>query len=562
MGMSGGLDINSMVNKIVETERAPKQQRIERERTDIDTNISAYGRLRESLDTMKDLMASFRQDNAFSLRSVTSTDEEVISATATHEALAGKYAVDVQQLAQAHKLASNALAEDTKFGPGKLLIELGDKEFKIDIKQDNASFVDVARAINESNSNPGVRASIIKDDEGSRLILASDKSGAKNEIKISVSAIPGNPLHNFGYQSLTDQVLGPVDDMAKMAEAAINDSLSEDPTAEKKDTSDPELAMAAETKNGEEKELAPEDDPNDPSNVIPGWSESASGTLTDNWDDILPTAVSTATDMSMPASVALSAAKVGYEQAIGMTQLQSASDAKVVLDGIAELSSETNVIKDAIQGVDLTLKSVGSTVDKPVELDIQYDRASVKASIERFVEAYNQFYAVSQELGSVNPRTGQGGPLSGDSIIRSSESRLKSTFSSPVTSAPESIKTLSELGISTTRAGTLEINYSVLDRQINENFTNLHGFFGGSDGFAKKVEDVIQAFTGSTGSIRTRENSLVDQGYRLDDEQVTLDRRMESLEGRTFDKFSAMQEVTGKMQSQLSGMMNAMSAGM
>lgn len=548
MGMSGGLDINSMVNKIVETERAPKQQRIERERTDIDTNISAYGRLRESLDTMKDLMASFRQDNAFSLRSVTSTDEEVISATATHEALAGKYAVDVQQLAQAHKLASNALAEDTKFGPGKLLIQLGDKEFKIDIKQDNASFVDVARAINESNSNPGVRASIIKDDEGSRLILASDKSGAKNEIKISVSAIPGNPLHNFGYQTLTDQVLGPVDDIAKMAETAISDSLSEDPTTEKKD--------------GEDKEPDPEDDPNDPSNVIPGWSESASGTLTDNWDDILPTAVSTATDMSMPASVALSAAKVGYEQAIGMTQLQSASDAKVVLDGIAELSSETNVIKDAIQGVDLTLKSVGNTADDPVELDIQYDRASVKASIERFVEAYNQFYAVSQELGSVNPRTGQGGPLSGDSIIRSSESRLKSTFSSPVASAPESIKTLSELGISTTRAGTLEINYSVLDRQINENFTNLHGFFGGSDGFAKKVEDVIQAFTGSTGSIRTRENSLVDQGYRLDDEQVTLDRRMESLEGRTFDKFSAMQEATGKMQSQLSGMMNAMSAGM
>lgn len=548
MGMSGGLDINSMVNKIVETERAPKQQRIERERTDIDTNISAYGRLRESLDTMKGLMASFRQDNAFSLRSVTSTDEEIISATATHEALAGKYAVDVQQLAQAHKLASNALAEDTKFGPGKLLIQLGEKEFKINIKQDNASFVDVARAINESNLNPGVRASIIKDDEGSRLVLASDKSGAKNEIKISVSAIPGNPLHNFGYQTLTDQMLGPVDDIAKMAEEAMNDPLSDDPNAVKED--------------GKSEELDPEDDPNDPSNVIPGWSESASGTLTDNWDDMLPTAVSTAADMSVPASLALSAAKVGYEQAIGMTQLQSASDAKVVLDGIAELSSETNVIKDAIQGVDLTLKSVGNTQENPVELDIQYDRASVKASIERFVEAYNQFYGVSQELGSVNPRTGQGGPLSGDSVIRSSESRLKSTFSSPVASAPESIKTLSSLGISTTRAGTLEINYSVLDRQINENFTNLHGFFGGSDGFAKKVEDVIQAFTGSTGSIRTRENSLVDQGYRLDDEQVTLDRRMESLEGRTFDKFSAMQEVTGKMQSQLSGMMNAMSAGM
>ncbi len=70
MGMNTGFDINSMVSKIVNSERVPKQQKIDNERAGIDTSISAYGRLRESLDTMKNLMASFRQEKAFALRKV------------------------------------------------------------------------------------------------------------------------------------------------------------------------------------------------------------------------------------------------------------------------------------------------------------------------------------------------------------------------------------------------------------------------------------------------------------------------------------------------------------
>lgn len=53
MGMNTGFDINGIVSKVVNAERMPKQQRIDNDRTNIDTSISAYGRLRESLDTMK-----------------------------------------------------------------------------------------------------------------------------------------------------------------------------------------------------------------------------------------------------------------------------------------------------------------------------------------------------------------------------------------------------------------------------------------------------------------------------------------------------------------------------
>ncbi len=66
-----------------------------------------------------------------------------------------------------------------------------------------------------------------------------------------------------------------------------------------------------------------------------------------------------------------------------------------------------------------------------------------------------------------------------------------------------------------------------------------------------------QGITGITGSIRTREKSLVEQNYRLVDDQC-IDRRMDSLQNRTHSKFTAMQDATSKMQSQLGSITNAL----
>ena len=51
---------------------------------------------------------------------------------------------------------------------------------------------------------------------------------------------------------------------------------------------------------------------------------------------------------------------------------------------------------------------------------------------------------------------------------------------------------------------------------------------------------------------------MIERNYGLRDDQAALDRRMSSLEQRTHAKFSAMQDATSKMQSQLAGMMNAL----
>ncbi len=659
MGMNTGFDINSMVSKIVNSERVPKQQRIDNERAGIDTSISAYGRLRESLDTMKNLMASFRQEKAFALRKVETSDDTAVAATATTDAIAGRYSVDVLQLAQSHKIASNVLPEDAKFGPGKLQISLGNKSFNVDVKP-QSKLIDIVRGINGEKSNPGVRASVINDVDGPRLIVASNRSGQDHRVTISAQADAGNPLKSLEYKTLEDrvkdlekarasaqQLIAPLTPeqqkiAAKVAEKigtaarAVDESVAaeiqkvaESSDANKPDTGEPtELsddAVKAAAKAGSDvnKYLKPEE-------RIPGWTETASGTLLDSYYEPEPelddkaiekssdvpgwsnTASGTLTDSYVTpkeaqaqlekrlaqeqadieaavksgsmtpeeakaierakltpeerayleqvesAHAQLQAAQDSFDAYTGMTEVQSAQDSMVVLDGVAKLSSENNIIENAIEGVDLTLKGKTEPNQQPAEIDIEYDRNSVREDIEQFVNAYNQFYQMSKELSGVDPRTGQAGPLAGDSVVRSADSRLKSVFSSRIEQAPETLQSLTEFGITTTRQGTMEINYDMLDRQLNNNFDKLGDFFGGNQGFAKKVEDAIQGMTGVTGVIRNREKTLTEKNYRLNDDQAALDRRMDSLEKRTHAKFSAMQDATGKMQSQLAGMMNAL----
>ncbi|MGR5449781.1 flagellar filament capping protein FliD [Vibrio sp. PNB22_2_2] len=655
LGMSGGMDINSMVSKIVDAERVPKQQSINNERTSIDASISAYGRLRESLDTMKSLMMNFRQEKAFAARTVETTNDNIVSATATTDAIAGKYAIDVLQLAQSHKVASDVLPEDAKFGPGKLQISLGDDAFDVNVRS-SYKLVEVVRGINSAKDNPGVRASLINDVEGPRLILTSNLPGKDNQLKVSVDAEVGNPLKRFEYKTLEDRVnaleeareaaeavLGPLKEPEQPTDADGNSIPPEEQKAAENaqdDVTDEPIsaAGAAAAKAGQEAiDKANQRASMRSQDSIPGWTETASGTLLDSyrppeleldeaaiakapdvpgWNN---TASGTLTDSYVTtkeaqqqlvqekaeieqkiaaekqqldqkvergelteeqakeihrsklkpeererlekidvAEAKIAQAQKSFEAYSGMTQVQAGQDSLVMLDGIAQLSSHNNVIENAIEGVNLTLKGKSEVGKPPSEVGVEYDRQSVRSDIETFVAAYNNFYQTSKALASVDPTTGQRGPLAGDSTVRSADARLKSVFSTAIDKAPENLKSLTEFGITTTRQGTLEINYDMLDRQLNNNFNELEKFFGGNSGFAKQVEEAIHGITGITGSIRTREKSLTELNYRLNDDQAALDRRMEGLEKRTHAKFAAMQDATGKMQGQIGALMNVL----
>lgn len=64
-------------------------------------------------------------------------------------------------------------------------------------------------------------------------------------------------------------------------------------------------------------------------------------------------------------------------------QVHAAVDAQFSVNGIA-VTSGSNTVKDAIEGVEFTLKAP-TEADKPVTVTIAEDRDTTRAAVERFV---------------------------------------------------------------------------------------------------------------------------------------------------------------------------------
>jgi flagellar hook-associated protein 2 len=96
-------------------------------------------------------------------------------------------------------------ASTSVLGAGTLAISLGTSSFNVTVASDT-TLAGVRDAINQATDNPGIKATIIKVDSGSQLVLTSDKLGAANTISIAATdtdALDGNDLTRLATANLT-----------------------------------------------------------------------------------------------------------------------------------------------------------------------------------------------------------------------------------------------------------------------------------------------------------------------------------------------------------------------
>ncbi len=160
--------------------------------------------------------------------------------------------------------------------------------------------------------------------------------------------------------------------------------------------------------------------------------------------------------------------------AMNLIETGVAQDAIVLLDGI-EINSPSNDIDSAITGVTLSLN--GLTGDSPVRVTTEFDTAAVRESITTFVSTYNEMIATIQSISGIDPETGEGGPLSGDSSVRGISEQIRRVVGSSYNSVNEDFGSLASIGIETQRDGTLTVNESKLSSAIEDNFEEVTKLF-------------------------------------------------------------------------------------
>jgi flagellar hook-associated protein 2 len=216
-GIGSGIPIQELVAQLVDLEGRAKKEKLDSNETSTLAKITGFGNLKSSLSDFKTSLETLKDPVKFQTKKATVTNDSTVTstttyftATATGKAASTNYTIEVEQLATSHKLGSSVFnTASTILGTGTLRLTVGDtaanqKSFDITIGEDDQTLSGISAAINARTATTGVSATLITSDAGVQLVLASNNTGVKNSLEVSITNDSvGTDIDNTGLSQLT-----------------------------------------------------------------------------------------------------------------------------------------------------------------------------------------------------------------------------------------------------------------------------------------------------------------------------------------------------------------------
>ncbi len=213
--ISGGLDVQSIVDQLIAVESEPVT-RMQTQTTTLQKKVSAFQSINTKLASLLDgvnsvlyadetvpyytpgAFADRFSHSVFAKRSVTSSDENVITAVSSKGTASGSFEISVSGLARAESKASDNFADTgtTLTGTGTLVFTVGSESpVTVNIDSSNNTLQGIRDAINRADA--GVTATIINDGSANpyRLVISSDKTGTANAYTVQDNLSGGQALN-------------------------------------------------------------------------------------------------------------------------------------------------------------------------------------------------------------------------------------------------------------------------------------------------------------------------------------------------------------------------------
>lgn len=192
-GLATGIDTEKIVNGLTSL----TQKRVDKFRQnqiDETTKQTVFAGLRGKVGALQGALGKLSRSfgGAFEGRKITTSDNDAITGVGSSSALAGSYNIRVNQLAQANQVGSTALSDQTtSIKTGTVAIKVGAGEaINVTIDSTNNTLQGLANAINDANGD--VRASVVNDSSGFRLLMTATKTGAANTISVTNNLTGGS----------------------------------------------------------------------------------------------------------------------------------------------------------------------------------------------------------------------------------------------------------------------------------------------------------------------------------------------------------------------------------
>lgn len=213
LGVGSNLDINSILSKLQQVENAPLTA-LNKQSVSYQSKISSLGKISSALSSFYSGLSGMKNDSSYINYTGTSSDNVVSNIQTTSTSGGLSHTINVSKLAETAKTMSSVYTSaDSIVGTGTLTFTFGafnlsgfqpdssQNIVNIDITASDSTLSGIAAKINSSNI--GVKANVLNDGSGYRLIMTSDKSGAKNAFTVDVTDNDTTNTNTSGLSNLT-----------------------------------------------------------------------------------------------------------------------------------------------------------------------------------------------------------------------------------------------------------------------------------------------------------------------------------------------------------------------
>ncbi|NML08103.1 flagellar filament capping protein FliD [Sphingomonas sp. G-3-2-10] len=238
----------------------------------------------------------------------------------------------------------------------------------------------------------------------------------------------------------------------------------------------------------------------------------------------------------------LSALAVGVG-ATGTTIGSAAQDAIVAIDGVP-VRRAVNSIPDIIPGIRLDL--VAASVGTKINIGSKAPTDALQQAVGDIVDTYNELYA--QLKTATDPVTG---PLRQDSaakaMLRSlSDLSTRALVSGGVAGSP---KSLSEIGVSTNRDGTLTLNSGRLTNALLSYPDSVEAMFKMGAGLSAQLSSIAVSASSTIYGLGASETRYTKAKTALTEQQTKATEAAEVLRTRMTRQFASMDSAVAAYKS-------------
>jgi flagellar hook-associated protein 2 len=230
----------------------------------------------------------------------------------------------------------------------------------------------------------------------------------------------------------------------------------------------------------------------------------------------------------------LAALNIG-KGATGTTLTSSAADAIVAVDGVAVRWS-TNSVKGLIPGVQLDL--VSAQVGTKVNIGSTPPTAGLQQAVTDFVDTYNQLYAMLKDATDATS-----GPLRSDTATKTLMRQLQQlTVSSLVPGgAAGDPSTLSGVGVSTNRDGTLSLDSNKLAAQLIDHPDAVEAMFRTGAGLPAALGKIATAAADTSYGLGASEKLYTAQQKQVAEDKAQALADADTMKTRMTQQFATME---------------------